>query len=105
MSSKPIIAPVIPYHIDSTDPGTAPAQIWDGTGTVEMVCCADGPVGILFGANADMEVAAADNSFPISTEWVRLIVGPATRFISVFDLSGNAGVFYYYFPGQTDPDV
>jgi hypothetical protein len=98
-------APVVTYYIDFTDlEGTAPDEIWDGSGTTDIVMCAFNGViaGVLFGSHEGMDLADSANSFPVGADWVKTTIGPATRFISVIALDGN-GTLFYYFPGQTEP--
>jgi hypothetical protein len=104
MKPRAIQAPVIPYSIDFTaaGPGTAPAEIFDGSGTIEIVMSAIGGIaGVLFGDSTDMDTADDANSFPVGLAWVKTTIGPSSRFLSVVSNDGNDGTLYYYFPGQT----
>jgi len=106
MKQKMTQAPVVPYFIDFTTPGTDPVAVFAGSGTIDIVMSALGATcGVVFGSSEDMDAANDSNSFPVGLEWVKCTIGPATRFLSVVSLDGDAGVLYYYFPGQTDLDV
>jgi len=102
MKQKYPQAPAVPFVLEFTDIGSSPIEIFDGSGTIDMICVSDSTCGVLFGG-ADMDVADIDNSFPIAArEWFHMTLGPATKFCSVIALDGGAGTFYFYFPGQTE---
>jgi hypothetical protein len=108
MKQKATHAPVVVAWIDygavpDVDP---PVEIWTGTGTTTIIMSVfgTGKAGVVFGASEAMDGADTGNSFPVSAEWVKTTIGPASRFVSVISCDGNAGTLYYYFPGQTNPD-
>jgi len=99
-------APVIPHSVAFGGIATAPLPIFDGSGTIDIVMCAlSATAGVIFGDSTSMTLASTSNAFPIGTEWVRMPLSRATRYLSAVALIGTSGTLYYYFPGQTDPDA
>lgn len=66
-----------------------------------MIACL-GLCGVTFGPNASMPVASNDHCFPVTNVWLRMPIGPNTRYISVISLDGDDDKLYYYIPGQTE---
>jgi hypothetical protein len=103
MKQKAPQAPVIPHSVLFGAIATAPLLIFDGSGVIDIVMCALGATaGVIFGDSNSMSLASASNAFPIGTEWVRMPLNRATRYMSAVALVGTSGTLYYYFPGQTE---
>jgi hypothetical protein len=104
MKQKYPTAPVVPLTLNAPVLGSTPIAIYTGTGTTDIIMSTvnNAVAGVVFGPNASMPVATDDNSFPVSSKWVRVTLSPASRFLSVVSLDGVAVTLYYYFPGQTE---
>lgn len=103
MYTRPIKPPVIPLLIAPVAP-LAPIQIWEGNGSVDMVCvCPTTALAcvVLFGADDQMSTVSTTTGFPVGTEPIVFTVGPGTSWMSIAPI-GAGGNFYYYFAGQTD---
>lgn len=96
--------PVVTDAIEVDGAASAPALIWNGTGTASLFIQSSSEgsqVGVVFGADASMGNATATNSFPVPFTGIRWKLGPSTRYISVYPYA-VFGTAIYYFEGQTD---